>query len=134
MFERIKGAALRLLEAVQKNKERVVVVLTGLVFAPAAAAIAAWAGRHFPGVDLPTNTLVGLGISGFIGAVGLAITWLRGTQKERDNASAERVAALASPSSAHGLALAKEAAAGAVVASAPVAPSPADPPAPSPDA
>ena len=123
MRARLKGAALRMLEAVESNKERVVVVLTGVVFAPAAAAIAAWVGAHFPGVELPANTLVGLGVTGFLGAVGLAITWLRGTQKERDNASAERVAALQSTSRA------PEVTAAAAAIATTVAP-PAEPPEP----
>jgi hypothetical protein len=116
-----RAGVLQLLDVLQANKERVVAVLTPTVFAPAAAAIALWVGRHFPGVDLPTDQLVGLGVTGFLGAVAAAITWLRGAQKESDNASAERIAALQSTASSGVVHDAKVAAASKVVADTPAA-------------
>lgn len=117
-----KGVALAGLESILKNKERVVTILTPLVFAPLAASAAVLAGKYFPGVDLPTDKLVGLAVTGFLGGVGLAITWLRGAQKEADNKSAERVAAMSAGSGSRKVDDAAAAAATKVVADTPVAP------------
>jgi Flp pilus assembly secretin CpaC len=61
---------------------RVVAVLTPLVFAPAAAATTAWIATHFPG--LPTidpGQVVAVEIAGATAALGTGLTWLHGHQK-----------------------------------------------------
>jgi peptidoglycan/LPS O-acetylase OafA/YrhL len=84
---------------------RIVAVLTPLVFAPAAGAVSAWVAKHAPGVDLSTQELTNIFIAGALVALAPAAQWLHGWQKyeareaetERAVAVAGAVAAVASP-------------------------------------
>lgn len=72
---------------------RVVALLTPLVFAPVAAVVTGWLGQHFPGLGhLDPTQLVALEIAGFTGAVAAAVKWLHGWQKhEARNASSHKL-------------------------------------------
>jgi hypothetical protein len=79
---------------------RVVAVLTPLVFAPLAGAVAAWLAEHFPGFNVDQNALEEIFIAGALIALAPAAQWLHGWQKfearqaeiERDIAVAEAAA------------------------------------------
>jgi hypothetical protein len=79
---------------------RVVAVLTPLVFAPLAGAVAAWLAEHFPGFSVDQNALEEIFIAGALIALAPAAQWLHGWQKfearqaeiERDVAVAEAAA------------------------------------------
>jgi hypothetical protein len=79
---------------------RVVAVLTPLVFAPLAGAVAAWLAEHFPGFNVDQNALEEIFIAGALIALAPAAQWLHGWQKfearqaefERDVAVAEAAA------------------------------------------
>jgi hypothetical protein len=79
---------------------RVVAVLTPLVFAPLAGAVAAWLAEHFPGFNVDQNALEEIFIAGALIALAPAAQWLHGWQKfearqaemERDVAVAEATA------------------------------------------
>ena len=61
---------------------RVVAVLTPLVFAPAAGWIAAWAARNMPGLPkLDPTQVTAVFITGATIAFGKAALWLRGWQQ-----------------------------------------------------
>jgi hypothetical protein len=60
---------------------RIVAVLTPLVFAPAAGAVAAWVAKHAPGVDLSADELTNIFIAGALIALAPAVQWLHGWQK-----------------------------------------------------
>jgi hypothetical protein len=60
---------------------RIVAVLTPLVFAPAAGAVAAWVAKHAPGVDLSKDELTNIFIAGALIALAPAVQWLHGWQK-----------------------------------------------------
>lgn len=60
---------------------RVVVLLTPLVFAPAAGWVAAYVAEHFPGLSLDESTLTGVFVAGALSAVALAYKWVDGWQK-----------------------------------------------------
>jgi hypothetical protein len=67
---------------------RLVAVLTPVVFAPLAAAVAGWIAQHFPGLPaLDPGQLVAIEVAGFTGAVGLAAHWLHGWQKHEARAA-----------------------------------------------
>ncbi len=59
---------------------RLVALLTPLVFAPLAGAIAVAAARYFPGVDVDPDRLQEIFIAGALIAFGKAGLWLRGWQ------------------------------------------------------
>jgi hypothetical protein len=60
---------------------RVVAILTPLVFAPLAGTCAAWLAEHFPGVDIPAAQLQEVFIAGALIALAPALQWLHGWQK-----------------------------------------------------
>ncbi len=60
---------------------RIVALLTPLVFAPLAGAIATWAADNLPGVDLPPGALEEVFIAGALIALAPAAQWLHGWQK-----------------------------------------------------
>ncbi|HEY7630474.1 MAG TPA: hypothetical protein VH817_07235 [Thermoleophilaceae bacterium] len=69
---------------------RIVAVLTPLVFAPLAGACASWLAQHFPGVDVSQSDLQAIFISGALIALAPAAQWLHGWQKyEARQADAE---------------------------------------------
>lgn len=55
---------------------RIVVILTPLVFIPASAAVTAWVASHFPGLEIPEGLIVGLSGAAALGALTLAYKWL----------------------------------------------------------
>ena len=75
---------------------RIVAVLTPLVFAPAAGAVSAWVAKHAPGVELSTQELTNIFIAGALVALAPAAQWLHGWQKyEQREAETERAVAVA---------------------------------------
>ena len=75
---------------------RIVAVLTPLVFAPAAGAVSAWVAKHAPGVELSTQELTNIFIAGALVALAPAAQWLHGWQKyEQRVAETERAVAVA---------------------------------------
>jgi hypothetical protein len=74
------------------NPNRLVAVLTPLLFAPLAGAVSAWVAVHLPGVDLPADQVQAVFIAGSLIAFGKAAQWLRGWQaheaREADAAGA----------------------------------------------
>jgi hypothetical protein len=75
---------------------RIVAVLTPLVFAPAAGAVSAWVAKHAPGVELSSQELTNIFIAGALVALAPAAQWLHGWQKyEQREAETERAVALA---------------------------------------
>ncbi len=75
---------------------RIVAILTPLVFAPAAGGIAAWLAEHFPGTEIDPDRLTEIFIAGALIALAPAIQWLHGWQKyEAREADAARDAELA---------------------------------------
>ena len=75
---------------------RVVAVLTPLVFAPLAGAVAAWLAEHFPGFNVDQNALEEIFIAGALIALAPAAQWLHGWQKfEARQADLERDVVLA---------------------------------------
>jgi hypothetical protein len=75
---------------------RVVAVLTPLLFAPLAGAIAAWLAEHFPGFQVDQGALTEVFIAGALIALAPAAQWLSGWQKfEARQAQLERDVALA---------------------------------------
>ena len=82
---------------------RIVAVLTPLVFAPAAGAVAAWVAKHAPGVDLSANELQNIFIAGALIALAPAAQWLHGWQKYEDRqAQADNAVELATAAAAAG--------------------------------
>jgi hypothetical protein len=79
------------------SPNRIVALLTPLVFAPLAGAIAAWLAEHFPGVEVDQGSLEQIFIAGALIALAPAAQWLHGWQKhEARQAELERDVALAS--------------------------------------
>lgn len=75
---------------------RIVAVLTPLVFAPLAGAIAAWVAENAPGVDLSQERLTNIFIAGSLFALAPALQWLHGWQKhEQREADAQQAVELA---------------------------------------
>jgi hypothetical protein len=75
---------------------RVVAVLTPLIFAPLAGAAAAWLAEHFPGFQVDPKALEEIFIAGALIALAPAIQWLHGWQKyEAREAELRRDLALA---------------------------------------
>ncbi len=74
---------------------RIVAILTPLVFAPAAGGIAAWLAEHFPGTEIDPDRLTEIFIAGALIALAPAVQWLHGWQKyEAREADAARDAEL----------------------------------------
>jgi len=63
------------------SPNRIVAVLTPLVFAPLAGACAAWLSQHFPGVNVDQNAIQEIFIAGALIALAPAAQWLHGWQK-----------------------------------------------------
>lgn len=63
------------------SPNRVVAVLTPLVFAPLAGAIAALTAQHFPGVDISASSLEEIFIAGAVVALAKGAQWTHGWQK-----------------------------------------------------
>jgi hypothetical protein len=82
---------------------RIVAVLTPLVFAPAAGAIAAWAATHAPGVTISQQDLTSVFIAGALIALAPAAQWLHGWQKYEDRqAQSDNAVELATAAAAAG--------------------------------
>jgi hypothetical protein len=72
------------------SPNRIVALLTPLVFAPAAGAASSWLARHFPGVHVKESDLQAIFIGGALIALAPAAQWLHGWQKyEARQADAE---------------------------------------------
>jgi hypothetical protein len=63
------------------SPNRVVALLTPLVFAPLAGAVSAWIANHFPGTDIKASDLQAIFIGGALIALAPAAQWLHGWQK-----------------------------------------------------
>jgi len=72
----------RLIDYLQEKfpPNRVVVLLTPLVFVPAAAYISALAAKQIPGVHLDPAEITGVFVAGGLGAAVKAYKWLDGWQ------------------------------------------------------
>jgi len=83
------------------NPNRVVAVLTPLVFAPLAGAVTAWLAEHFPGFQVDPDQLQAIFIAGALIALAPAAQWLHGWQKyearQAESAKASIVAEQAAP-------------------------------------
>jgi hypothetical protein len=83
---------------------RVVAVLTPLIFVPLAGAVAAWLAEHFPGFQVDQTALEEIFIAGALIALAPAIQWLHGWQKfEAREAELKRDLALADTTAGAGL-------------------------------
>jgi hypothetical protein len=60
---------------------RIVALLTPLVFAPLAGVISTWAATNLPGVTLPPDKIEAVFIAGALIALAPAAQWLHGWQK-----------------------------------------------------
>ena len=75
---------------------RIVAILTPLVFAPAAGAVSAWLASPLPGVDIKQSDLQAVFVGGALIALAPAAQWLHGWQKyEARQADAEQAIELA---------------------------------------
>ena len=80
------------------SPNRVVALLTPLVFAPLAGAVAAWLAKHFPALGMSKADVQEIFIGGALIALAPALQWLHGWQKhEARQADAEQALALAAP-------------------------------------
>lgn len=61
---------------------RVVVLLTPLLFVPISAGASAWIAKHFPGVNLSPTVVAGAAGAGALSALATAYKWIDGWQKE----------------------------------------------------
>jgi hypothetical protein len=78
------------------SPNRLVVLLTPLVFAPLAGAVAAWLADHIPGYQVDQGALEEIFIAGALIALAPALQWLNGWQKhEARQADLQRDLALA---------------------------------------
>ncbi len=59
---------------------RIVVLLTPLVFVPLAGTVSAWIAERFPGVNLSEEAVVGFAAAGALSALTAAYKWLDGWQ------------------------------------------------------
>ena len=83
------------------SPNRIVALLTPLVFAPLAGACAAWLAENFPGVEVDQGSLEQIFIAGALIALAPAVQWLHGWQKhEARQAELQRDVALASAAAA----------------------------------
>lgn len=60
---------------------RIVALLTPLVFAPLAGVISTWAAKNLPGVTVPASAVEEIFIAGALIALAPAAQWLHGWQK-----------------------------------------------------
>lgn len=60
---------------------RVVVLLTPLVFVPLAGTVSAWIAENFPGLQLSEEAVVGFAAAGALSALAAAYKWIDGWQK-----------------------------------------------------
>jgi hypothetical protein len=60
---------------------RIVALLTPLVFAPLAGVISTWAAENLPGVNIPAADIEKIFIAGALIALAPAVQWLHGWQK-----------------------------------------------------
>lgn len=60
---------------------RIVILLTPLIFAPAAGWVSAYVADHFPGLNLDEAAVAGVFVAGALSAVTLAYKWVDGWQK-----------------------------------------------------
>jgi hypothetical protein len=92
------------------SPNRVVAVLTPLVFAPAAGAIAAWIANNIPGAEISARNLEEIFIGGALIGLAPAAQWLHGWQKyEARKAEQESAVELATaPAVAAGAGIAPE--------------------------
>jgi hypothetical protein len=73
---------------------RIVALLTPLVFAPLAGVIATWAAENLPGVTVPRESVEEIFIAGALIALAPAAQWLHGWQKwEQGKLAVEAAAA-----------------------------------------
>jgi hypothetical protein len=63
------------------SPNRIVAVLTPLVFAPAAGAVAAWIANNIPGAEISARNLEEVFIGGALIGLAPAAQWLHGWQK-----------------------------------------------------
>jgi hypothetical protein len=78
------------------SPNRIVALLTPLVFAPLAGAIAAWVADNAPGIDVSASALEEIFIAGALIALAPAAQWLHGWQKyESREAAAVQAAEMA---------------------------------------
>ena len=73
---------------------RIVALLTPLVFAPLAGFASTWAAEHLPGVNIPPDQMEQIFIAGALIALAPAAQWLHGWQKHEAR-EAEALAAAA---------------------------------------
>ena len=78
---------------------RIVALLTPLVFAPLAGFVSTWAAKNMPGVDIPPGQLEQVFIAGALIALAPAAQWLHGWQKHE----AREAEALAAASTGFGM-------------------------------
>ena len=72
---------------------RIVALLTPLVFAPLAGVISTWAADNLPGVTLPPDKIEAVFIAGALIALAPAAQWLHGWQKYEARQDAALLAA-----------------------------------------
>jgi hypothetical protein len=75
------GAALVRLKEEHMSLNRIVALLTPLVFAPLAGVISTWAAENLPGVNVPPSAVEEIFIAGALIALAPAAQWLHGWQK-----------------------------------------------------
>jgi hypothetical protein len=92
------------------SPNRIVAVLTPLVFAPVAGAIAAWIANNIPGAEISARNLEEVFIGGALIGLAPAAQWLHGWQKyEARKAEQEHAIELGiAPAAASGAAIAPE--------------------------
>jgi hypothetical protein len=91
------------------SPNRIVAVLTPLVFAPLAGVIATWAAENLPGVTIPRESIEEIFIAGALIALAPAAQWLYGWQKhEQQEAEERRAVAVAAAAGAAGAAAVAE--------------------------
>jgi hypothetical protein len=74
---------------------RVVILLTPIIFVPGAAVVSAWIGKNFPGVSFSKEAVVGFAAAGALSALTAAYKWIDGWQKHEANVQAAVAAAIA---------------------------------------
>ncbi len=61
---------------------RIVALLTPIVFVPASAWASAWLGKNLPGVQFAPEVITGFGVAGALAALTTAYKWLDGWQAD----------------------------------------------------
>jgi hypothetical protein len=72
---------------------RIVALLTPLVFAPLAGVVSTWAAKNLPGVTLPPDKVEEIFIAGALIALAPAAQWLHGWQKYEERQQIAEAAA-----------------------------------------